>query len=75
MSDIELFRKLKYWWNAKADQPPPRSPIHDIYAGDYYRYGVVRVLRGIWGFWCEHWKLIIPWTVAALAYFGLIPKP
>ncbi len=67
-----LLRKLKYWWNAKADQPPARSPIYDIYAGNYYRYGVVRVLRKIWGFWCEHWKVLVPWAVATLVFFGFI---
>lgn len=56
---MRIWQRLRYWWDARADEPGhslPRSPIYEFYAGDYRRYGVVRLLHGIWSFYLRHWQ-------------------
>lgn len=64
---MSLWRRLTYWWDARANEPyrpSPRSPIYDIYAGNYRRYGIVRLLRGISSFYLRHWQWVISTIIA-----------
>lgn len=72
---MRIWQRLRYWWDARADeptQPSPRPAIYEFYAGDYRRYGVVRLLRGIGGFYLRHWQWLWGSVIAIIlaVYFG-----
>jgi len=59
-----ILQKIRYWWDARADEPsmPKPSPLSEFYVGNYYRYGLTRLLRGIISFYFRHWKWL--WSAA-----------